>query len=136
MLHILRSRPVISGTVFALIGLYFAGAGSWLAVLGGTWYYAIAGFGLIATGVLLILGRRLALAVYGLVWLYTVIWAFGESGIDPWYLMPRLLAPTLLGVYLLMPRVTRSLSPPSRGLATWAHLAGGTAAVLLIGLLT
>ena len=93
----LLSRPVISGAIFALLGLYFAGAGTWLAVLGGAWYYAIAGAGLTATGVLLVLGRRLALAVYGLVCLYTVIWAFAESGLDPWYLMPRLLAPTLLG---------------------------------------
>jgi glucose dehydrogenase len=53
----LLSRPVISGAIFALLGVYFAGAGTWLAVFGGTWYYAIAGAGLIATGVLLIMGR-------------------------------------------------------------------------------
>lgn len=131
----LLSRPVISGAIFALLGVYFAGAGTWLAVFGGTWYYAIAGAGLIATGVLLIIGRRLALAVYGLVWLYTITWAFAESGLDPWYLMPRLLAPTLLGVYLLMPWVIRSLSPPSGGDTTLVRLAGGAAAVILIGLL-
>jgi quinoprotein glucose dehydrogenase len=135
MLQIVRSRPVISGAIVILLGVYFAGVGSWLAVLGGSWYYVIAGLGLIATGVLLILGRRLALAVYGLVWLYTVIWAFGESGLDPWYLMPRLLAPTLLGIYLLMPWVTRRLSPPFGGRTTLVGLAGGTAAVIMIGLL-
>jgi quinoprotein glucose dehydrogenase len=64
MVHIVDAAfsTVISGAIFALLGVYFAGAGTWLAVLGGIWYYAIAGAGLIATGVLLILGRRLALA--------------------------------------------------------------------------
>lgn len=56
-----HSRPVVSGEAVVLLGLFFAGAGLWLAVLEGTWYYAIAGLGLIATGVLLIAGRRLAL---------------------------------------------------------------------------
>jgi hypothetical protein len=49
MLQILRSRPVISGAIFVLLGLFFAGAGSWLAALGGTWHYAIVGLGLVAT---------------------------------------------------------------------------------------
>jgi hypothetical protein len=64
MIHIVDAAfsTVISGAIFALLGVYFAGAGTWLAVLGGTWYYAIAGAGLIATGVLLsFLGRRLRL---------------------------------------------------------------------------
>ncbi|KRR07270.1 hypothetical protein CQ12_00285 [Bradyrhizobium jicamae] len=58
----LLSRPVISGAVFALLGVYFAGAGTWLAVLGG------------------VRGKRPRSMV----------------------LMPRLLIPTLLSVYLLM----------------------------------
>lgn len=49
--------------------------------------------------------------------------------------MPRLLAPTLLGVYLLMPWVIQSLSLPSSGDTTLIRLAGGAAAVTLIGLL-
>ncbi|WP_454627353.1 hypothetical protein [Bradyrhizobium cenepequi] len=95
MAQLVRSRPVISGAVFVTLGLFFAGAGLWLAALGGSWYYAIAGVGLIVTGACLIAGRRLALAVYGLLWIYTLIWAYLESGSDPWNLMPRVLGPTI-----------------------------------------
>ena len=33
----------IAGVLLALIGIALAGGGAWLAVLGGSWYYAIAG---------------------------------------------------------------------------------------------
>jgi len=133
MFQRVRSHPLISGTALVLLGLFFAGAGGWLAALGGSWYYLIAGIGLIASGILLVGGRRAALFVYAAVWLYTLVWALSESGLDPWNLMPRLVAPTVLGIYLLMPWVTRSLSPPVR---VGAREAGATAAaIVVVGLL-
>ena len=53
-----RSRPVvtITGVVYALIGLALAGGGAWLAALGGSLYYLLAGIGILLTGLLLIGG--------------------------------------------------------------------------------
>jgi quinoprotein glucose dehydrogenase len=109
MWQFVRSRPVLSGSVVFLLGLYFAAMGAWLASLGGSWYYLLAGLGMAVSGVLIALGRRTGLYVYGLVWLGTVVWAVWESGLDPLLLMPRVVAPTVLGVYLLMPWITRRL---------------------------
>ena len=43
-----RRKPVITSLVFVLIGLLLVGGGSWLAGLGGSWYYLLAGLGFIA----------------------------------------------------------------------------------------
>lgn len=128
----LRARPVVSGTVVLLLGLFFLGAGAWLAALGGSWYYVLAGAGLIATGVLLIGGHRSALYVYGVVWLGTLAWAIGESGSNVWYLMPRLTGPTVLGLYLLMPWITRRLGPAARAAEHRHALARAGGAALLL----
>lgn len=106
------SRPIFTGTVVFLLGGFFASVGIWLMALGGSWYYAIAGIGMVASGAMLILGRRSGVTIYGLVWLFTIIWALWESGLDIWYLMPRVLAPTLLGLWILMPWVSGAVSPP------------------------
>ncbi|MBR0642256.1 membrane-bound PQQ-dependent dehydrogenase, glucose/quinate/shikimate family [Plastoroseomonas hellenica] len=132
MRQLVQSRPLISGLIVVLLGLFFAGAGTYLAWLGGSWYYLLAGTGLLCAGALLMMGKRAGLLVYGAVWLGTVLWALSESGFRPWYLLPRLLAPTVLGIYLLMPWVTRKLSgwPPRR--ATGVVAAGGAVVLLLI----
>jgi quinoprotein glucose dehydrogenase len=108
----LRDKPVISGCVVALLGLAFGIGGGWLASLGGSFYYVIAGVGLLVCGVLLMLGRRAALWLYGLIWLGTLGWSLYEAGLDIWKLEVRLLFPTLLGLYLLMPRIRRRLGEP------------------------
>ncbi len=52
----LSSRPVIfiTGLIYALLGLALACAGAWLAALGGSLYYVVAGLGILVSGVLLI----------------------------------------------------------------------------------
>jgi len=65
----LQIKPVlmITGIVYALIGLVLAGGGVWLAALGGSTYYLAVGVGILATGILLATGRWLALWVYAAV---------------------------------------------------------------------
>jgi len=122
---------ILSGIVVAALGLFFAVAGAQLLYLGGSFYYAVAGIGLIATGIGLVMRRRWALMLYGIVWLFTLIWSLWESGLAPFYLMPRLLAPTILGIYLLMPWITRPLSP---AVPLWGRRARTAAvAVILFG---
>jgi glucose dehydrogenase len=86
-----------------------------LAAAGGSWYYVIAGIGVFVTGALLLYPSELALWLYGTVLFGTTIWAVLELGLNGWELEPRLLAPAMLGLYLLMPWVTGKL-PRAHGI--------------------
>lgn len=117
--------PALTGAVITLLGLAYLLPGGWLAWLGGTWYYVIAGLALIASGVLVVRRRRAGLWLYLLVFVASIVWAISEVGLDGWRLMPRLFAPALLGLWCCMPWVTRPLQG-GRGQA-W-----GSAAVYLL----
>lgn len=136
-----RSRPVvtITGVVYTLIGLVLAGGGAWLAALGGSFHYAIAGCGILLTGALLFAGRRSALWVYAAVLVGTLIWAVNEVGFDWWPLAARGDVVFPLALWLLNPWVTRHLGRDGApaGKAATLPLWGGVAAgvvVLAVGL--
>lgn len=82
--------------VLILIGLVLAAGGGWLAVLGGSWYYLLAGIGLVVSGLLLFRGRAEGVWLYWLVFLATLVWALWEAGGDGWALVPRVFAPAVL----------------------------------------
>jgi len=136
-----RPALCISGIIFAIIGACLAIGGVWLISLGGSWYYLLAGLGLLVTGVLLVRGSVAALWLYGAVLLGTLVWSIAEVGFSAWELEPRLFSPMLLGVYLLMPWITRGLEPRFIETARigravrYAWLAPGVAvvAVLIVG---
>ncbi|MBW8729146.1 MAG: glucose/quinate/shikimate family membrane-bound PQQ-dependent dehydrogenase [Inquilinus limosus] len=138
-----RSRPVllVSGVVYGLIGLALAAGGAWLAGLGGSLYYLIAGIGILATGALLIAGRPGALWVYAAVLIGTLAWAVAEIGFDWWPLVARGDVVFLLALWLLTPWVTRALGHPAgpsrmaMTLPLWAGVAASVA-VLAAGLLS
>lgn len=119
--------PLSAGIVLVLLGLFFLGGGIYLAVLGGSWYYLLAGIGVLGTGVALLLARGVSLWIYFLVLLGTLIWALLEVGFARYGLAPRLWLPILLGIYLLMPWVARRLDE-HRG--AWA-----LGAVVVLGVL-
>jgi len=114
-------RPAFTATLVTLAGLVLLILGAWLALLGGTWYYLLAGAALIVDGVLFWLRRREALWLYALVFAASVVWACSEVGLDGWQLMPRLIMPALLGLWISMPWVTHKLDRGwrSRGSAPW-----------------
>jgi quinoprotein glucose dehydrogenase len=137
------SRPAsiiaITGVVYGLIGLVLAGGGAWLAALGGSLYYVLAGLGILITGLLLLVGRGSALWVYAAVLIATLVWAVSEIGFDWWPLAARgdIIFP--LGLWLLTPWITchlgasEGLSYETMTLPLW----GGVVAagvVLVIGL--
>ncbi|BCP54755.1 quinate dehydrogenase [Kaistia sp. 32K] len=93
---------VLFGIVVALVGLLLAGLGVQLITLGGSWYYALAGVGLLIVGVLHILRRPVATWLYILILLATIAWAIWEVGLDFWPLVPRLVAPAVLAVIALI----------------------------------
>ncbi len=101
--------PLSAGIVLLIIGLYFLIGGIYLVTLGGSWYYLLIGIGLILTGIALMLTRGVALWLYALVLLGTLIWAVVGGGFERFALAPRLWIPTAVGIYLLMPWMVRRL---------------------------
>ena len=47
---------IAAGAIMALIGLALAVGGAWLAALGGSLYYLLAGLALLASGALILIG--------------------------------------------------------------------------------
>lgn len=108
-----RSGPLlaITGSIFILLGVALLIGGGYLASLGGSLYYVIAGIGLLATGVLVFKGRRAALGLLSILLLGTLIWSLVEVRFDWWQLLPRLDIWFAAGVWLLFPFVNRRLAP-------------------------
>lgn len=72
-------------TLTGLLGLVMLGLGLWLVLLGGTFYYLIAGALLAAGGVLAWMGRdRAALILLGLAVILTIVWALVEIAGKGW----------------------------------------------------
>jgi quinate dehydrogenase (quinone) len=104
--------PLVLGIILGVIGLGLAIGGARLASLGGSWYYLLAGVVLVAAGVLYVLRRPLAGALYFLLLLATVAWGLWEVGVSFWGLMPRLAPLVVLGVPAAL--AGRSLAPRAR----------------------
>ena len=106
--------PLIMVIVIAVIGVWVTVFGGYLAVLGGSVYYVLAGIALLATAVLLYLRSPNALVIYAALLVITIIWALWEVGLDFWQLAPRgdLLVP--IGILLILPWLTRALNPAVR----------------------
>src|SRR5580700_625217 len=104
-----RLAVTITGVVYAAIGLALAVAGGWLAILGGSVYYFLAGIGIVIAGVLLLARRTEALWVYAAVLIGTLAWAIWEIGFDWWPLAARGDILFLLALWLLTPWIARHL---------------------------
>src|SRR5690606_29116876 len=61
-----------------------------------SWYYAVAGVALVASGLLMMFHDMAGLWVYLAAWVFTLAWAWWEAGMDVWAQVPRLVAPTVL----------------------------------------
>ncbi len=106
-----RGRPPwVYAILLILIGLVLIAGGGYLAALGGSLYYVLCGVAVTASGVLLMRGSVRGAQLYAAMLLATLLWAFWEVGLDGWALAPRLIAPSVLGLWLLMPWVRRGLS--------------------------
>lgn len=99
----------IYAVALALTGLALAFGGVSLVMLGGSFYYLVAGLGLVTSGGLLFCRRREGALLYLGVLICTVAWAVWEAGFDGWRLLPRLGGPLLLGLILLVPAIRKPL---------------------------
>lgn len=101
---------MVSVVVLALISAFLLIGGIWLASLGGSWYYLITGIVLTASTVLFAKNRSLGLWLYAAILIGTIIWGLWESSTDFWALAPRFDVWFLLGLWLLLPMVTRQVA--------------------------
>jgi quinoprotein glucose dehydrogenase len=85
-----------------LIGAVLTVGGIWLIVLGGSWYYALAGAALVVSGILLWRWQMAGVWLYLIVFAATVVWALWERGLTLWPQVPRILAPTILLILVLL----------------------------------
>nr|WP_317891993.1 membrane-bound PQQ-dependent dehydrogenase, glucose/quinate/shikimate family [uncultured Sphingomonas sp.] len=118
---------IVVGALIALIGLILAAGGAWLAVLGGSLYYLVVGVAMVVAGALLIKGRLAGGWLYLGIVAVTFIWAWWESGPDAWALVPRIVAPVvlLIAVLLVMPTLSWRRN-------RWQLALGGVAAAVLV----
>ncbi len=115
----------IFAALVVLMGLGLLLGGIYLATLGGSLYYVLAGLAYLIAGILL--WRRQARGVWLLVLMavLTIPWALWESGTFYWALFPRLLVPFALASLglLLLPSVLPEASRGTmRGLGVLALL--------------
>lgn len=112
--------------IVALLGVPLVIGGGYLIALGGSFYYLLAGLGLIASGVMMARLKPVGAWIYVGVFLLTFLWALWEVGLNGWALVPRIVAPAVLlvGVILSLPVLV------GRG---GGRLAGIAGAVFVVG---
>lgn len=125
---------VIGWVVLLLIALYSLLGGVWLAALGGSWYYALLGIGLLASAACLWRGREPGLWLYALALAATLAWGVWEVGADFWALAPRYGLLFLFGLWLLLPPATRGFAAPRPAKFAMGAAMAGMLAVLGYGI--
>jgi quinoprotein glucose dehydrogenase len=103
-------RITLTAVVVLVLGVLMAGGGAYLAVLGGSWYYLLAGIGLLVVAGLLFARRRAAIWLYAALLLATLAWTLYEVRFDWWQLAPRIDLWCILGLWLILPFVNRYVS--------------------------
>ncbi|MFD2648467.1 membrane-bound PQQ-dependent dehydrogenase, glucose/quinate/shikimate family [Devosia albogilva] len=119
---------LVLALVMAVFGLPIFAGGIWLITLGGSWYYALAGLGLVVSAFFLFRHSMAGVWIYLLTFLGTLIWALWEKGMDGWAQVPRLVGPTVILVLVLL------CIPALRGPARVARGAFAAAAVGVLSL--
>ncbi len=97
--------------VLILIGLVVTIGGAYLATLGGSLYYLVAGIIVALAGVLTWRGDERGPLLYAAYLVATLLWALWEAGLDGWALAPRLIAPAALGILFVFPWFRKAMRP-------------------------
>jgi quinoprotein glucose dehydrogenase len=118
-------------SILLLLGIVFVAGGVWLAALGGSLYYLIAGVAIALSGWLLLRRRATGLILYALTLLGTVGWALWEVGFDWWAQSARESLLIIIGALLLLPPMGRSLQSGAKAQAR----GGPSSGILLLALL-
>ena len=140
MIPSFRPGPLlkVTGVIFILFGLALLGGGIWLASLGGSWYYLLAGIGMLVAGALVLQGKRSAQPFMAFLLIATLIWSVIEVKFDWWQLLPRLDIWFAAAVWLLLPFVNRRLAPAAaakQGQAGKTALSAAVALTVIAGVI-
>lgn len=124
----------IVAAVIALIGLVLAIGGGWLLAVGGSPYYLLTGVAMILSGWLLFRQRLLGVWLYAAIVAVTVVWAFWEVGANGWALVPRIVAPIvlLIAVLLVAPLLTRTANRWRNALVAAGAVVVATGATFIV----
>lgn len=95
--------PRILAVLIAVIGLTLTVGGIQLVSLGGSAYYVITGLACLASAWFLWAGRMLGVWIFAAMLAWTAVWSFWEVGFDGWALMPRIVGPLVIGLYMALP---------------------------------
>ncbi|GJD46681.1 Quinoprotein glucose dehydrogenase [Methylobacterium cerastii] len=120
-------------SLLVLIGLGLAAGGAVLAWSGGSPYYLLTGIALLASGVLVWRRDQRGVPLFAAMLVWTTAWAVWEVGFDPWQLLPRLLAPFVLGLALLLPPVRSGGPRRLTGAWGWPAFAGALIFAVVAG---
>ncbi|MBV1918831.1 MAG: membrane-bound PQQ-dependent dehydrogenase, glucose/quinate/shikimate family [Sphingomonadaceae bacterium] len=124
-----RIGGIVFGLILIAIGAVMVWWGGKLLMLGGSFYYLPAGLATLITGIAVLLGRwRRGGWIFLALMVVTLVWSLAEAGLDGWALMPRLLAPFVLGLPFLILALASG-----KGKARIAGLAALGVAIVLVG---
>lgn len=93
---------VALGVLAMLMGAYLAVGGAYLAALGGSWYFVLAGLALLVAGLLIAKRRATGAWLFALTFAATAVWAVWEAGWHFWPLVSRLAAFAVLGLLVAL----------------------------------
>ena len=112
----------ITGAIVSLLGLSIGALGGWLIALGGSYYYLIAGLAMVLCGGLISTDRASGVFVYVLILVGTAISRVWDVGLDGWALIKRLVAPSVLGLWIFGPWVAGRIGRANKGVVAsrWA----------------
>ena len=99
----MRALLFVFVAILLALGAPLVWLGGRLAALGGSPYYALAGFSVIVSAALIACRRWSGVWVYMLFVLTTLIWAVWEAGFYGWALAPRLGLPAALALWMFTP---------------------------------
>lgn len=95
-----RMWLLIVGIAVLLAGIYMLIGGAWLAWLGGSWYFVLAGLLLSISGRSLLKRKLSGAVLFAIVLIVTLVWALIDVGLNFWPLFSRLFAPACGGVII------------------------------------
>ncbi|WMT16512.1 glucose/quinate/shikimate family membrane-bound PQQ-dependent dehydrogenase [Serratia fonticola] len=122
------------GGLMGVIGLALAIGGVYLASLGGSLYFGLMGVVMLIAAVLVIKLKPAGIWVYALAFVFTLIWALWDVGLDFWPLFSRLFMFGVLAFLaaLAYPWLKKRSGHPVRGFVSYS-LAGLLAVALVAG---
>ena len=120
---------IATGVILVLVGAPIAYGGAVLIGLGGSAYYLPIGVGLVVSGLLLAWQRSSGVWLYAIIYVVTLLWAVAEVGFDFWPLAPRVIAPTVLAIPVLLCLATMTRS---QGHARVGIVGAATITLLLV----